>query len=307
MRLLCLFCVGLLWFGGAVGYPAKNGYKAIPKRAVMFSGYYSNPLFSRNFDYTPQGSMSAVVTRDTVSTNTYSGPQPHQYPPIGELPLEENETVEKYTEKSETLPYSPPQVAYAPPQESYPAPELPSEPVEAAPEAPSAEVNPAVAVEQVPLVEDVAIPEEVSTEPAVVTRGPSRAPKKQATKKPAKEEEEEDDGGLPAYWPFGSSKGSVPSYNAFFPIHISGGGAPSRRRSGNEDDGYYPGAATAIANSFSTGKGGHSDEPRDLLRRPLHVGADAEGPAELRQVQAAACRRLDRRSGVDNLFYLDGL
>ncbi|KAJ8971253.1 hypothetical protein NQ314_000794 [Rhamnusium bicolor] len=47
---------------------------------------------------------------------------------------------------------------------------------------------------------------------------------------------------------------SVPSYNAFFPISISGG-APARTRQG-DDEGFYPGSGTAIANSFSTGKGG---------------------------------------------------
>lgn len=50
----------------------------------------------------------------------------------------------------------------------------------------------------------------------------------------------------------------MPTNNVFFPITISGG-ARSRARNGDaqeEDEFYAPGSATAIANSYSTGKGG---------------------------------------------------
>ncbi|EFA13543.1 hypothetical protein TcasGA2_TC001783 [Tribolium castaneum] len=70
-------------------------------------------------------------------------------------------------------------------------------------------------------------------------------------RKPEESEEEEEEEEEPS-WPF--SGRNVPSYNAFFPI-MFGGGSPSGRKSG-DGQGYYPGSATAIANSFSTGKGG---------------------------------------------------
>lgn len=68
------------------------------------------------------------------------------------------------------------------------------------------------------------------------------------TKKEDDDEEDSDDGS----WSFlGKNKG-YPSYMAFFPIMIGG----SSSGKGRSDDGVYPGSATAIANSFSTGKGG---------------------------------------------------
>lgn len=45
----------------------------------------------------------------------------------------------------------------------------------------------------------------------------------------------------------------VPAYNAFFPIFINGGSTSGRSRA---QEGNIPGSATAIANAFSTGKGG---------------------------------------------------
>lgn len=57
------------------------------------------------------------------------------------------------------------------------------------------------------------------------------------------------------HWPFGKSGNrGFPNYNAFFPIMIGGGYSNNRER--RTEEGGYPGAATAIANSFSTGKGG---------------------------------------------------
>lgn len=68
--------------------------------------------------------------------------------------------------------------------------------------------------------------------------------KKKPQLAPAEDEENDED----SYWPFRSGR-----YNTFFPI-IFGGYPGSKGRSGEE--GGFPGAATAIANSFSTGKGG---------------------------------------------------
>jgi hypothetical protein len=73
-------------------------------------------------------------------------------------------------------------------------------------------------------------------------------------RKPSADEDEESDEDA-ASWPFSSGRNGVPSYNAFFPI-MFGGMSGSGRKSGGGGDGFYPGSATAIANSFSTGKGG---------------------------------------------------
>ncbi|KAF7278714.1 hypothetical protein GWI33_008090 [Rhynchophorus ferrugineus] len=102
--------------------------------------------------------------------------------------------------------------------------------------------------------------------PAAAPAGGAPARKNKASKgrKPAvptpapADDDDDDSGALPASWPFGNAGKGVPSYNAFFPIFI-GGKSPSgraRTRSANGDEGNYPGSATAIANSFSTGKGG---------------------------------------------------
>ncbi|RZB38683.1 hypothetical protein BDFB_002748 [Asbolus verrucosus] len=71
-------------------------------------------------------------------------------------------------------------------------------------------------------------------------------------RKPSNDEDDSGEDDLPSSWPFSGGR-NVPSYNAFFPIMF--GGTSGTKRSGG-DDGFYPGSATAIANSFSTGKGG---------------------------------------------------
>jgi hypothetical protein len=58
----------------------------------------------------------------------------------------------------------------------------------------------------------------------------------------------------------GRGKGRGPSYSSYFPILFGaypGFGGGSGGRGGSRDDGsaYNPGVATAIANSFSTGRG----------------------------------------------------
>lgn len=89
------------------------------------------------------------------------------------------------------------------------------------------------------------------------TPKPKRLPKKKkplTSTTPAatdeEEEEEEDEPG--SSWPFPGR--NAPAYNTFFPIIF--GGYPGYRSKTANDENSYPGGATAIANSFSTGKGG---------------------------------------------------
>lgn len=95
--------------------------------------------------------------------------------------------------------------------------------------------SPEPQIDQKPFVED-----------AVATELP--VSKKKPEDKPEAEEEEND-----SPWPF--FKDTRRSYNAFFPIVI-GGGNPDSRGIGRNSGEYPSGSATAIANSFSTGRGG---------------------------------------------------
>lgn len=83
-------------------------------------------------------------------------------------------------------------------------------------------------------------------EEEVALSKPTRIPKRKPQKPQQEEEEDEEDQGS---WPFQSGR-KGPSYNAFFPIMLGGYQGGKGRSDG------YPGSATAIANSFSTGKGG---------------------------------------------------
>lgn len=69
-------------------------------------------------------------------------------------------------------------------------------------------------------------------------------------KRPQKPEEEDDDDDKNSGWPFAGGR------NTFFPIIFGGGGGGGFKSRSSEDQGYYSPGSTAIANSFSTGKGG---------------------------------------------------
>lgn len=88
----------------------------------------------------------------------------------------------------------------------------------------------------------------------VTTTKPRRLAKKKkplTSTTPATTDEEEEDDEQAPFWPVPGRNN--PAYNTFFPI-IFGGYPGSRTK--NADESAYPGGATAIANSFSTGKGG---------------------------------------------------
>ncbi|KAK4872316.1 hypothetical protein RN001_016440 [Aquatica leii] len=74
-----------------------------------------------------------------------------------------------------------------------------------------------------------------------------RNPKRKPVAKPQADEDEEDEGS----WPFQLGRKGGPSYTAFFPIMFGGSGLHGR-----DSGAGHSGSATAIANSFSTGKGG---------------------------------------------------
>ncbi|GJQ70014.1 hypothetical protein Trydic_g13371 [Trypoxylus dichotomus] len=94
--------------------------------------------------------------------------------------------------------------------------------------------NPEPQIDQKPIAED-----------SIITEIPL-LPKKKPSDKPEPEEDENDP------WPF--YKDTRRGYNAFFPIVI--GGYPDGRGVARNSGEYPSGSATAIANSFSTGRGG---------------------------------------------------
>jgi hypothetical protein len=72
------------------------------------------------------------------------------------------------------------------------------------------------------------------------------------------DEEEEDDDEPPFFnRGKGRGKGRGPSYNSYFPMLFGAYPGFGFGRGGNREDesAYNPGVATAIANSFSTGRG----------------------------------------------------
>lgn len=71
----------------------------VPQRMVMMSGYYGTPVFGRTSQYVPQGSISAFVNKDTITTNTFAGDALDI--PRGKIPVEEHDSEESYTEKTE--------------------------------------------------------------------------------------------------------------------------------------------------------------------------------------------------------------
>ncbi|KAK5639322.1 hypothetical protein RI129_011814 [Pyrocoelia pectoralis] len=75
-----------------------------------------------------------------------------------------------------------------------------------------------------------------------------RNPKRKPVKPVEGDENDEEEEGS---WPFHLGRRG-PSYNAFFPIMFGG----YRGIKGRDSEGGFPGSATAIANSFSTGRGG---------------------------------------------------
>ncbi|KAL1501282.1 hypothetical protein ABEB36_006632 [Hypothenemus hampei] len=217
MSSLQLFCL-VVFVSLSWARPQTNYY---PRPYVIGGSFYSPPGYSGYRNFRQPGQMTAMVIGDTVATNSYSGS-----PYFGANGISRRQVVqEQITDKPET--------------------NLIVEP----------EVN-----EQETLFSIEEDTPETTIKPFTTTQAPSttRKTKTGKAKKPfitppptpqpnTEQKEEEDDDEYS--WPFsGSSKG----YNAFFPIFIAGGRSKTRAT----EEGGFPGSATAIANAFSTGKGG---------------------------------------------------
>ncbi|XP_066260052.1 uncharacterized protein [Euwallacea similis] len=261
---LVLMCLG-------DAFPKSRSSYYYPKSYMVGGSFYANPRFAREghptLEYITPGQMTAMVVGDTVATNSFSGPSfipsrtivpavPNQYNQASQEQFSE-QTTEK--------------------QQFFPSISEPDTINETEPESISSEFsepNSAKGGEQ----ETLFSIEEITTEATVApttkasiitsTKAPSGVRKVKVgkarrptatTSAPALPEEDEDDTSLPASWPFfGSERSGAPAYNAFFPVFINGGSPSSRSqtRSNGAQEETYPGSATAIANAFSTGKGG---------------------------------------------------
>ncbi|XP_021931224.1 uncharacterized protein LOC110835378 isoform X2 [Zootermopsis nevadensis] len=113
------------------------------------------------------------------------------------------------------------------------------------------------------------VPPSAPTFPAA-TEGPKKGPAADDS-----EEEEEDD--EPLFFTRGKGKGrgrnQVPYYNSFFPIVFGAypGYGVGRNRDPEDGDANSPGVVTAIANSFSTGRGAVATSHATAYGRPQFV------------------------------------
>ncbi|XP_050299455.1 uncharacterized protein LOC126738257 [Anthonomus grandis grandis] len=264
-EVMCLLVV----VGLSDAFP-KSGY--YPRSYVLGGSYYSNPRYVREntgYEYLPPGQMTAMVVGDTVATNSFSGGFIPQEPAVNPQTPDVEESVpqiielgdgnqEQITEKQQPI-YSHQEADLINETE-------PEEVIDHHQNNGNGEQETLFSLDEV-TTETVAVsttklPAIASKIPAVVKRTKIGKAKRPTTTVPivpalpAEKDDEEEDS--PVSWPFGGAgRGGIPAYNAFFPIFIGGSpSARSRTRSTEGEDVGYPGSATAIANSFSTGKGG---------------------------------------------------
>nr|CAI5858954.1 unnamed protein product [Callosobruchus analis] len=211
-----------------------------------------NPLFDRHNDIMPQGAMSAVITRDTVTSNAFANGDGGIAGLAGGLGGQIGGEAE-------------------PGLDAVNGGEGPAGPGGAGGSGAPGDFGLTGDVggnnkEVASFAEDPTEPEVPSRVPAGLDRVPKKKKPSSSNHHASSESEEDDDGGNDSF-PFNlSGRKGTPTYNAFFPIHISSGSLTrSRHRSGSstagaaeeEDAGLAgSGSATAIANSFSTGRGG---------------------------------------------------
>ncbi|XP_019874306.1 uncharacterized protein LOC109602383 isoform X2 [Aethina tumida] len=238
VNILCLFAL----LACATAYPYNVYRRSAPQKAVMFGGYYGHPLSRRSYVPPTMTMFAAGGSGDAVATNSFIGgqygaPTQDEYASAAQedYPIQANQQDDSFAVPEQT-PIETPQEQSADEQQ-IPVTQQPLQPFQ--PQEPVAEEEPAA--------ED----EEEAIAPTTV-KPKKTVRRKQKPKTVIVQEDEEDDDDEQVAWPFGGR-----GYNAFFPISF--GLTRSGGRQSLDEDGSYPaGSATAIANSFSTGKGGSS-------------------------------------------------
>ncbi|XP_049822324.1 uncharacterized protein LOC109602381 [Aethina tumida] len=231
VNILCLFAL----LACVTAYPYNVHRRSVPQKTVMFGGYYGHPLSRRSYVPPTMAMFAAGGGGDAVVTNSFIGDQygaPTQDEQASaaqeDYPIQANQQDDSFAVPEQT-PIETPQEQPADEQE-IPVTQQPFQPQEPV-------------TEEEPAAED----EEEAIVPTTVK--PKTLRRKQKPKTVIVQDEEDDDDDQIA-WPFGGR-----GYNAFFPISF--GVIRSGGRQSQDEDGSYPaGSATAIANAFSTGKGG---------------------------------------------------
>ncbi|XP_063219668.1 uncharacterized protein LOC134529467 [Bacillus rossius redtenbacheri] len=284
--ILLLVCVGsslsavlpvqdpqMLYLAGV--YPSASlrlRRAASPTRAIMYTGYFSAPRgyhYNPNFQprtYEPQGAMTAFAAGNTVATRHYYG---NEYQPTNVQPncgtcLPNSQDVPQAQPDSTGVTLPPLDVATPPqPQPQLPvtilsdaaATELPADTPEETPESaplPPAEA-PAPDAPQLP--EAPQAPEKGDDDVSKSAQEPEKPGRAKAPKYPTKRPDDEEEYDEEDEQPFHPSKGRNPGkhYNSYFPIYF---GLPGYGGRGQGEGGpLNPGVATAIANSYSNGRG----------------------------------------------------
>ncbi|XP_044741062.1 uncharacterized protein LOC123302265 [Chrysoperla carnea] len=237
---------------GYRAYRSANGPRASPQSTMVFHGYYARPVIrTRQGLPLPDGAMTAFAAGETVQTGSaYLPPNPEYIPDCRAVNCQETQDSQRVAPISID--------GNQQPSNELQPPENEPESVEQQ----EPEQN------QIPIDSDVPVTD--SDEPVLISSTtvksvPKKAkkpnqPRREELPAPDDEEDDEDDG----YNPFiGGGRRNFPVYNSFFPMMFGGGGgyggvSGGSRKKGSQSDGSssYPSGATAIANSFSTGKGG---------------------------------------------------
>ncbi|XP_019879807.2 uncharacterized protein LOC109607779 [Aethina tumida] len=231
VNILCLLALLVC----ATAFPYNVYRRSLPQKTI--GGYYGHPLSRRSYDPPTMTMFAAEGNGDAVATNSFIGgqygaPTQDEYASAAQedYPIQANQQDSSFAVPEQT-PIETPQEQPIDEQQ-LPVAQQPFQPFQ--PQEP--------VTEEAPTAED----EEEAIAPSTVK--PKKTVRRKQKPKTVIVQEDDDDDQIA--WPFGGR-----GYNAFFPISFgltrSGG-----RQNQDEDGSYLGGSATAIANSFSTGKGG---------------------------------------------------
>nr|CAD7260909.1 unnamed protein product [Timema shepardi] len=241
-----------------------------PARAIMYSGYFGspqgyhyNPPYQGN-TYDPQGAMASFAEGNTVSARSYYGNeyQPsNTYPHCGNCGYPQPSNGQGYPNAApeNTGEVLPPGDVISTQQPEEQSKEKPKPTVTDTPDVQVAKRN-----EQPEIENEAHIPTEPDIKPSNGNNKTIDIPDSHKSKTPrlvpnSPKEEDDDDQDYeeetnngPSSFP-GKNVGPGKNYNSYFPVYFGLPGYGSRSQ--GEGGPLNPGVATAIANSFSNGRG----------------------------------------------------